>query len=114
VESNRWPLPYQGSALPLSYVGLGRAYGGICWGIQAFCGNSWSCATPSFSIVGDRGLQVERGALRMTAKNAAKPSESREERLKNALRANLKRRKQQARQRDQDDTGGEHPAGTSD
>ncbi len=50
----------------------------------------------------------------MNAKNNAKPAGGRDERLKNALRANLKRRKQQARQRVEKDVEEKHPVNDHD
>ena len=50
----------------------------------------------------------------MNAKNNVKPAGGHDERLKNALRANLKRRKQQARQRVENDVEEKHPVNDHD
>ena len=84
---NSRPLPYQGSALPLSYCSTVR-------------GSLDPIATPRKPILD--GAVPLRYANRMARKTSSRKqgTESREARLKAALKANLGRRKAQAKARE--------------
>ena len=88
-DLNSRPLPYQGSALPLSYGSDGARIdeGGGPRNPSCACGGRWIPVA-----VGPRSTTMTKGG--QTARAA---------RLKAALKANMGRRKAQARARAEDD-----------
>ena len=92
---NSRPHPYQGCALPLSYRSAGRA-GGRCGRADAI---GQSCKRQSGRFL-PPALEHGRMAEKPRKRSRPRPSDkSREDRLKAALKANLPRRKAQARAR---------------
>ena len=88
------PLPYQGSALPLSYGSILVA-GAVCRG------NGRSTATGIYSTQAQKTPITTSDESRTARKAMSKSDEAttREQRLAAKLRENLKRRKDQARAR---------------
>jgi len=88
------PLPYQGSALPLSYSSANAARSRRkCANLQALTG---------------RFLRTQVTST-MSSKSPSKVPQTREDRLKAALKANLGRRKAQARAKAQQQAGDKAP-----
>ena len=115
---NSRPLPYQGSALPLSYcsaVGGGGdrrnrnpAQGGFAVLAISLPRDGFPLSGPPISLgVEGRMRSPSDPPDRETARKPAKPS-GRDERLKAALKANMARRKAQAKARSAEDALGDN------
>ena len=94
-ELNSWPLPYQGSALPLSYVGPSRNAQNYHWTIlvRRECDRRQTAieAPPEQAGYGIYGIMAEN----KSPGPSKKVDQGRQARLARALRKNLRRRKAQ-------------------